>query len=373
MNFEKKHVYYIVVAFTLCYMVQTYWQTGAHFIGTIWSASQPFLIGAAIAYVVNIAMSAYERLFGMLLDGTKAEGFKRGLSMILAYLTFAVVIVWIFSIVLPDLISSLKSLLTIDTSGFNQWINQMNDNKYVAKVLGYLGQDTDLAKMLSSYSQQILQQVLTLLTGVLTSASTVASTLLNVFVSLIFSLYVLGNKEQLGRQAGLLVDTYMGRYASKVRYVLGILNRRFHGFFVSQTLEAMILGTLTALGMNLFGFPYAATIGVLVAFTAIIPVVGAYIGMTIGFILVATQSFSQAIWFVVFLVVLQQFEGNFIYPRVVGGSIGLPGMWVLMAITVGGALAGIPGMLMAVPLAASLYQIVKDHVRKRQKRSAERL
>ncbi|MGT2829370.1 AI-2E family transporter [Streptococcus hillyeri] len=365
MNFEKKHVYYIVVAFILCYMVQAYWSTGARLVGTVWTAGQPFLIGAAIAYIVNIVMSAYERLFGLFLSGKRAEGAKRGLSLVLAYLTFVVIIVWIFSIVLPDLISSIKSLLTIDTSGINQWINDLNDNKYVAKLLNYLGEDTDLATTISSYSQQILKQVLTVLTGILSSVSSIASTLLNVFVSLIFSLYVLGNKETLIRQVGLLTDTYLGKYASKVRYVVKILDNRFHGFLVSQTLEAMILGSLTALGMKIFGFPYAATVGVLVAFTAIIPVVGAYIGLVIGFILLATQSISQALWFVVFLVVLQQFEGNLIYPRVVGGSIGLPGMWVLVAITLGGALAGIPGMLVAVPLAASLYQIIKDHVVKK--------
>ena len=117
---------------------------------------------------------------------------------------------------------------------------------------------------------------------------------------------------------------------------------------------------------SLFSFPYAATIGILVAFTALIPVIGAYIGATIGFILIATQSVSQAFFFLVYLIVLQQFEGNIIYPRVVGGSIGLPGMWVLMAITIGGALFGILGMLVAVPLAASLYQIIKDNVVKHQ-------
>ncbi len=366
MNFEKKHVYSIVTAFVLCYMIQAYWKAGANFLGTVWSASQPFLIGAAIAYIVNIVMSVYERVFGIVLSGTRAENVKRGLSMTLAYLTFVVVIVWIFSIVLPDLIESIKSLLAIDTSVINQWINEMNDNTYVSRILDYIGQDKDLAQTISRYSQQILQQVLGVLTGVLTSVSSIASTLLNVFVSLIFSLYVLGNKETLVRQVGLLMDTYLGKYAGPVRYVVGILDKRFHGFVVSQTLEAMILGTLTALGMTLFGFPYAATVGVLVAFTAIIPVVGAYIGLVIGFILLATQSITQALWFVVFLVVLQQFEGNLIYPRVVGGSIGLPGMWVLVAITIGGALAGILGMLIAVPLAASLYQIIKDHVIKKR-------
>ena len=116
----------------------------------------------------------------------------------------------------------------------------------------------------------------------------------------------------------------------------------------------------------ILSFPYASTIGVLVAFTALIPVIGAYIGVTIGFFLIVTQSVPQAVAFVIFMIILQQFEGNLIYPRVVGGSIGLPGMWVLVAITIGGSLYGFLGMLMAVPIAASIYQIIKDQVAKRQ-------
>ena len=139
-----------------------------------------------------------------------------------------------------------------------------------------------------------------------------------------------------------MIDTYLGKYAEKSSLYPRHFAPTFSGFFVGQTLEAMILGSLTAAGMFLFNFPYAATIGILVAFTALIPVIGAYIGATIGFILIATQSVSQAFLFLVYLIVLQQFEGNVIYPRVVGGSIGLPGMWVLMAITIGGALMGYP-------------------------------
>lgn len=291
---------------------------------------------------------------------------KRAISMILAYLTFILLISWLFSIVLPDLISSINSLLKIDTTGIANFIKEVSDNKAIKELFDYFGNSSDITSTLSDYSQQILNQVLSVLTGVLTSVSTIASTVLNVFVSLVFSIYVLASKEQLGRQFNLLIDTYLGKYAEKVHYILDILHQRFHGFFVGQTLEAMILGSLTAAGMFLFNFPYAATIGILVAFTALIPVIGAYIGATIGFILIATQSVSQAFLFLVYLIVLQQFEGNVIYPRVVGGSIGLPGMWVLMAITIGGALWGILGMLVAVPLAASLYQIIKDNVAKRQ-------
>lgn len=368
MNINKKSIYYLVTTFLICYLIQHYWISGANFFRTVFNAGFPFLIGAAIAYVVNIVMTAYEHFFGFLFKAGNIQQFKRSISMVMAYLTFILLIVWIFSIVLPDLISSINSLLKIDTSSFSLWLNTLNENEHVAQLLDYLGQENDLVTTLSAYGRQILQQVLGVLTGLLSSVSSVASTLLNVFVSLIFSLYVLGNKEQLGRQAGLLVDTYLEKYAKLIRHIVGIMDRRFHGFIVSQTLEAIILGTLTAIGMFIFRFPYAGTVGVLVAFTAIIPVIGAYIGTTIGFILVATQDFSQALWFLLYMVVLQQIEGNLIYPRVVGGSIGLPGMWVLVAITIGGALGGIGMMLISVPLAATFYQLIKEHVDYKQQK-----
>lgn len=366
MKFEKKQVYYVVIAFTLCFAIQAYWSSGAQLLNTFYTASFPFLMGVGLAYIINIVMSAYEKLYARLFKNTWLIKLKRSISMILAYLTFTVIIIWIFSIVLPDLIKSLSSLMTIDTKQITKLINELGDNKLVAQALEYLGAGNDLATTIQKYSQQVLKQVLTVLTSLLTSVTTLASTILNLFISLVFSIYVLASKEKLGRQFNLLIDTYLGKFAKKVHYVIGILHQRFHGFFVGQTMEAIILGTLTATGMFIFKLPYAATIGVLVAFTALIPVVGAYIGLCIGFILIATQSITKAIFFVIYLIILQQFEGNLIYPRVVGNSSGLPGMWVLLAITVGGSLWGVLGMLIAVPLSASIYQIIKDHVHKRQ-------
>ncbi|MGV3354089.1 AI-2E family transporter [Streptococcus orisratti] len=366
MKFEKKQVYYVVIAFTLCFAIQAYWSSGAQLLNTFYTASFPFLMGAGLAYIINIVMSAYEKLYVRLFKNTWLIKLKRSISMILAYLTFTVIIIWIFSIVLPDLIKSLSSLMTIDTKQITKLINELGDNKLIAQALEYLGAGNDLATTIQKYSQQVLKQVLTVLTSLLTSVTTLASTILNLFISLVFSIYVLASKEKLGRQFNLLIDTYLGKFAKTVHYVIGILHQRFHGFFVGQTMEAIILGTLTATGMFIFKLPYAATIGVLVAFTALIPVVGAYIGLCIGFILIATQSITKAIFFVIYLIILQQFEGNLIYPRVVGNSSGLPGMWVLLAITVGGSLWGVLGMLIAVPLSASIYQIIKDHVHKRQ-------
>lgn len=367
MKFEKKQVFYVVLAFVLCYAIQANWDNGANIITTVYKTSLPFLYGAAVAYIVNIVMSAYERAYTYTLKPFPfAMKARRGFCMLLAYFTFISLIVWIISIVIPDLIASISSLTQFDTRAIKEVISDLSHNKLIARAINYIGGDAKLTETITNYSQQLLKQFIGVLTGILTSVTAVASAIINVVISFVFSLYVLASKEELCQQATTLIDTYTGKYAKTVHYLVGLLHSRFRGFFVSQTLEAMILGSLTAIGMFILQLPFAGTIGVLVAFTALIPVVGASIGAAIGFVLIMTQSMSQAVVFIVFLVILQQIEGNFIYPRVVGGSIGLPAMWVLMAITIGAALKGIVGMIVAVPLAATLYQVVKDHIHKKQ-------
>lgn len=366
MQFEKKHVLYIVAAFLICFTIQANWDKGTDIIQTVIKTSLPFLYGAALAYIINIVMTAYENLLNRLVKTNRFFHLRRGIAMILAYATFIALFFWIVSIVIPDLIASINMMLSFDTGSVKQYIHDLSHNKIIAKVIHYFGGDAKITQTVSNYSQQLLKQFLSFLTSILTSMTVIASAIINVFVAFVFSFYVLGNKEQLCRQGNILVDTYTGIYAQRIHYIVGLLHNRFHGFFVGQTIEAVILGSLTALGMFLFKLPFAATIGVLVAFTALIPVVGAYIGVTIGFILIMTQSLSQAIFFVIFIVILQQFEGNLIYPRVVGSSIKLPGMWVLMAITIGASLKGIVGMIIAVPLAATFYQMIKDNIDKKQ-------
>ncbi|AXQ78639.1 AI-2E family transporter [Streptococcus chenjunshii] len=366
MKFSKRQAGYLIAVFVICYFIQANWSSGANLINTVWTASQPFLIGAALAYIVNIVMTAYEHLFGLFMTSKRWFKLKRLLAMVSAYLSFIAVIVWLFSIVIPDLIASISSLMSIDTEALQQFLTDLYENKQFAKILDYLGLESDLTAAFSRYSRQILTQVLAILTGLLTSVTSIASTLVNVFVSLVFSIYVLSSKDQLQRQSRLLIDTYFSRYASTVYYVTGILHQRFRGFFAGQTIEAFILATLCTVGMMIFNFPFATTVGILVGFTNIIPVIGAYLGGLLGTILVLTQSPKQAFFFLIFLIILQQFESNIIYPKVVGGSIGLPAIWVLFSVIIGGSVFGIIGMLIAVPLSASIYQIIKDNVRKRQ-------
>lgn len=372
MKLNRKSFYFFVLLFVVCFAIQAYWKQGTHLISMLKSAGEPFVIGAVLAYVVNLVLRPYEKLYTRFIP-TRFSRFKRPLSMLLAYLTFILVISWVFSIVIPDLIKSLSRLTDMDTTALVEFVNSLAMHPFMANILKLSGIDNmgdSIIEVFTQFSRQILSQSVSVLQGLLVSVSTITSTVFNFFISIIFSLYVLTDKENLAHQFWLLVDTYLVKWSSKIRYVMRILNQRFNGFFVGQVIEAFILASLTVAGMTLFKLPYATTIGILVGFTNIVPVIGAYVGGAIGFVLVATQSVNHAFFFLIFLVILQQFESNLIYPRVVGSKVGLPGIWVLFSVAVGGGIFGFVGMLVAVPIAASVYQMIKDNVNKHRQKIA---
>ncbi len=370
MKFTKNQFIWLVVLFFSCFLIYTYWETVVSICNKIFVASQPFLFGAGIAFVVNILMSFYEKILIKFIPFSFITKIKRPVSLLLAFATIGLIFTWVVFTVLPDLIDSINTLISQDRSAINNLINWLLKNKSLQKIIQDLGGVTQVRELINSYSAQLLQQIMNGLTNFLTSLTSLPSTLINLFISIVFSCYVLVGKEKLGSQVNRLVDVYLGRYGKTFHYVVAILNNRFHNFFVYQSIEACILGTLCYIGMRIFNFPYAATISILIGFSAMIPVLGAYIGVTIGTILIMTHSVTLALLFVAYVVILQQFEGNLIYPYVVGGSTGLPVVWVILAITIGSALGGILGMLVSVPVAATLYQIVKDNVVTREKAKA---
>jgi len=203
--------------------------------------------------------------------------------------------------------------------------------------------------------------------AVVSAVSNVISDVVTGVLAFIFAIYFLLGKEKLCEQYRRLMKNYLPEKAvRKINYVASVVNDSFHRYIVGQCTEAIILGVLCALGMLVFQFPYAGMIGALIGFTALIPVAGAYIGGVVGFVMILTVSPIKALLFIVFLVVLQQLEGNLIYPKVVGGSLGLPAVWVLAAVTIGGALMGISGMLIGVPIAASVYRLIRDDMRRKE-------
>lgn len=356
----------VAVFLIILFSIYRYWDWGEGMLNTFISAVSPFVFGGAIAYIVNILMSFYESTIVRFVKLKAVTKNKRGISILLAFGTFFGAIYILLSIVIPELISSITQLLSVD---FTQVAKNILANEWVEKAFGQVDLNT-VTTEISTYMQQILSSVSNILLGMLKSVTTVFSAVLTVIMGLIFSLYLLGGKEELSGQVHTLLATYVPKWHQKIAHVVRVFNRSFNRFIIGQTLEACILGTMCYIGMLILNVPYASTTSVLVGATAIIPVVGAYIGVVIGSIMIMTQSVPQALVFLIFIVLLQQFEGNVIYPRVVGGSIGLPGMWVIVAVTVGSSLYGIVGMLIGVPVAAALYQLLKEDIHRRKSKQA---
>nr|WP_276934453.1 AI-2E family transporter [Globicatella sulfidifaciens] len=351
------------------YVVYRYWGAAEEILMTVFDASKPFFVGAMISYIVNILMDGYENLITRFVSFQPVLKMKRNLSLLLAYLTFAIAIIVILGIVIPELIQAVQSLLSINPKTIQQIFKSMEDNGIIKQIIGLIQGDTsrnvDIVSTITGYVQQILSSIGNLLLGILTSATGIFSTVINVFMSIVFSIYVLISKDKLSVQFTNVLKAYVPDWYQTIEATIDVFNQSFRGFIVSQTIEAVILGSLCFVGMLILRLPYASTVSIMIGSTSLIPLVGAFIGAIIGVVLILTQSISQAFMFIIFIIVLQQVESNLIYPRVVGGSVGLPPMWVLVAISIGGAMANIFGMFVAVPIAAALYKLFRDDLRKR--------
>lgn len=367
--FRNKYVKWTGCAFLLFLCIR-YWDAFINIVGLGIHAAMPLLLGAAIAYGVNILMSFFEKHYMKTTKYPILQKCKRPVCMILAYLSFIAIIFFIISMVVPELINCVTSLLKVIPVAIDRIFNVLEDNVELGRYVALL--EKELESNLGNYEEKIVQAVNVLISGfggmlasMVTAVSSAFSALVTLLVAIIFSIYLLLGKEKLASQIKKVFQTYLSRYYDTVSYVIGVLDESFHSFIVGQCTEAVILGALCVLGMWIFQFPYAMMVGVFIGFTALIPVAGAYIGAIVGVIMIMTVSPLKAVLFIVFIVVLQQLEGNLIYPRVVGKSIGLPGIWVLAAITIGGGILGIGGMLLAVPVTATIYKLLGQDIEKK--------
>lgn len=354
-------------ALVLVFLVIRYWEKLENLISVGVSAATPLIIGCAMAYVINILMGFYEKWYDKLFKVEIAIKIKRIVCLILAFLSLFGIVTLIINLVLPELINCVASFIRL-IPGALQTVVDIVGEEQILNMFPELQNGFDF----SNISTQVEQLIKTVIGGVggavdsiMTAVTSVASVVVNVVIGLIFSLYVLLDKEGLGRRCRTLISTYLSKAADKIFYVVDVLDESFHSFIVGQCIEAVVLGSLCIVGMWLFRFPYAVMIGVFIGFTALIPIAGAYIGAAVGAIMILTVSPLQAVQFLIFIVILQQLEGNLIYPKVVGQSIGLPGIWVLTAITVGGGVLGVGGMLLAVPLFASAYRLIREDIARR--------
>jgi predicted PurR-regulated permease PerM len=369
MNLDRKTLLRVGIGVFLLYLCIYYWDTIAVLLQSACSAATPLLLGFGIAYFVNILMSFYERVFFPKSSARAVLKSRRPISLILAFSSLLLILLFVYLLIVPELVSSVQLIGMELPAAWNQamaWLQEKVDAERWAQIQGFLGDSTwDW----QSITQKVVDWFVSGFGGVMGTMTAVISRTLSTMVTLllgiIFAVYLLAGKEGFLRQVDRVSKYYLKpSWYQKLRYVVAVLHNSFHRFVVGQCMEAVILGALCTLGMYLFRFPYANMVGTLVGFTALIPVAGAYIGASVGAFMIFTVSPLKALFFLLFITILQQLEGNVIYPRVVGGSIGLPGIWVLAAITIGGGLFGIVGMLLGVPLAAALYQLLRDDVNK---------
>lgn len=365
----KKHASLLIGIFVL-YLAIRYWDGAVDILTLALSAASPLIIGAVIAYILNILMSFFERHYFPKSTSKAVSGSRRIVCMLLAFLSLVGIVALIIGIVVPELINCTKHLFAEVPAAVMNLLAYLEKNEmieqYVIMLEEYLVDNfSGMEDKLMSGAQSILSGVGGVMSSVVSVVGSAFSSIVTFLVAIIFSIYILLGKEKLGAQAKCIISTYCKKRADKFFYVVDTLDDSFHHFIVGQCTEAVILGLLCMLGMWIFRFPYAVMIGVLIGFTALIPIAGAYIGAGVGAFMMLTESPLTALLFIVFIVVLQQLEGNLVYPRVVGSSIGLPGIWVLAAITVGGGLMGVFGMLLAVPVVAAVYKLVQADLRKR--------
>jgi len=356
----------IALAVFAVYIATRYWPSVAKFISGLFTAAEPLIIGAVIAFLVNILMRNLERI---ILPKTKKKALialRRTVCMLLAFVLLIGIIALIIWLITPQLINCIEIIISEVPPLFNniiKWLQQTNmlpDD--IMAELAKIDWKSNISKIFDILTSGI-GSVFDILISTLTS---VFSGIVTAIVSIIFSIYLLSGKERIASQIIRFEKCYLKLSKLKrFNHIVETIKESFESFIVGQCKEAVILGILCSLGMWIFGFPYATMIGALIGFTALIPVAGAYIGAAVGAIMILTESPIKALLFLIFIVVLQQLEGNLIYPKVVGESIGLPGFYVLAAVTIGGGVMGILGMLLGVPLAAAAYKLIGEDINER--------
>ena len=363
MKLSWKDCLKIGVSIFVLYLCIHFWPGAIALAKLVLGASAPLIIGCAVAYVVNILMAFYECIYFPRSKQSIVLKTRRPVCMVGAFATLVAAVVLIVALIVPQLVSCVRILIAKLPDAIDAGIAMVESLNILPEDILRTLDAIDWRSKLGDIVQAVTSGIGNVVDVLFSAVSSVFSGVVTGLLSFIFSIYLLSSKEDLGSQFHLLTRRYLpDDWRRKLEYVIEVVDDCFHRYIVGQCLEAVIIGVLCAVGMAILRLPYATMIGALVGFTALIPVAGAYIGAAVGAFMILTESPIQAVIFLIFLVVLQQLEGNLIYPRVVGSSMGLPGIWVLAAVTVGGGIMGVGGMLLGVPLAAAAYRIIRDDV-----------
>lgn len=339
-------------------------------ISYIFKLIMPFIIGIAIAFILNILLKILEtKLYPKIFKKKtkRNEKLKRPICLISVMVIIVALMSFIIKLIIPELINTVE-------------IFSENLPKYTEIIEDYLVEkefDPEDIKMVTDTLNEVQKKATSFVMSntdeiaerIFDMATKIIGYIINGIVALVFALYILAQKEKFVRQVKKVMRAYLDKgIIEKIETVVGIINKAFYNFATGQFTEALIIGFLCFIGMIILRIPYAPTISVLIAFTALIPMFGAFIGTIIGAFLIMMIDPIKALIFVIFIIILQQFEGNLIYPKVVGKSVGLPGVWVLVSVTIGASIAGVVGMIISVPLCAILYGVFVNITNERLKK-----
>ena len=371
MNIEKKTLRKLFFAAAGC--VVLYWllhetEQFKNIWKTTYGILSPFIMGAAFAFILNVPMRAFERW----LEDVKKDGLRRGLAMLLTFLAIGLVLFGVFRLLIPQLVETFYSLVPKLVEFFSRM--EQNFRAFLEtnpQMLEWVYTNTSFESvnwgdLIQKAATVLSNSVSVIASGALSAVGSVTSALVDLVIGLVFALYCLGRKEVLVRQGKKLLYAFLPeRISDEFLRIMRLTNSTFSGFISGQCLEAVILGCLFAIAMAIFRMPYISLICVLIGVTSLVPLVGGFVGCFFGAFFILVNDPVQALIFVIMFLVIQQIEGNLIYPKVVGNSIGLPGMWVLVAVSVGGDLMGVAGMLVMIPVTSVIYAILRELTNKR--------
>ena len=366
LNYRK--ILEIVILGIICYWGLNHYEMIFKSISKLISVIMPFILGFIIAFILNVLMIRVEKVLNKFFTTNKFQIIKRIASIILSILILLGVLLLVVKLVIPEISNAIKLIAASLPEVFETLEKWSKGDSGISLQLKSFFDTVDVQSLISEFSEFAKIGFTGVLGSTVDILSMFVNGIFNIIVGFVFAIYILMSKETLKRQTRKLLSTCLPpKITNKIIEIATISRTTFTNFIIGQTIEAIILGSLCALGMKIFGFPYAPMVGTLVGITAFIPIIGAFIGGGIGAFMIMTVDPMQALLFIIYLVILQQIEGDLIYPRVVGSSVGLPSIWVLFAVTVGGGLWGIVGVLFSVPTLSVIYLLLKEYINNRSK------
>lgn len=364
----KKTLKLVIIAI-IAYWILNHYQIVLSLLSKLLSVLMPFIIGCMIAFVLNVLMIRIEKQLSKVIVNPKLKILKRVLSILGSIALVVGVVAIIIILIIPELVSAIKVIALSLPEVIDNLQNWMDSHNIYLPQLENLINQIDVENLGNELSKFAKTEFSGMLDSTIDILAVIVNGIVNFVLGLVFAIYILMSKETLKDQTKRLINAYLpSKVADNIFEVARLSRTTFSNFIIGQTVEAFILGALCTIGMIILGLPYAPMVGSLVGITAFIPIIGAFIGGAIGAFMIFTVDYMQAFIFIIFLVILQQLEGDLIYPRVVGSTIGLPSIWVLFAVTVGGSLWGISGVLLGVPIVSVIYSLVKIQVKNREKR-----